>query len=57
MLINNLDRMSGEKTPKQVLKYKPTGHRDQGRPWKMWVDEVGTGFNLNLEVKKNYKLK
>jgi hypothetical protein len=34
--IEHLDRMTDERTPKQILKYKPKGRRDHGRPWKRW---------------------
>jgi hypothetical protein len=30
--IEHLDRMTDERISKQILKYKPKGRRDQGRP-------------------------
>jgi hypothetical protein len=34
--ITHLARMRDERIQKQVLKHKPTGRRDLGRPWKRW---------------------
>jgi hypothetical protein len=32
--INHLDIITDERVPKPILKYKPEGCKDRGRPWK-----------------------
>jgi hypothetical protein len=35
-----VDRMSSDRIPKMILKYKPKGKRNLGRPFKRWKDSV-----------------
>jgi hypothetical protein len=32
--------MEGERIPKRVLEWKPTGRRNRGRPRKRWTEDV-----------------
>jgi len=42
--INHRERMDNTRLPKHVLKYKPRGRRDRGRPKKRWqCIDAGTG--------------
>ena len=33
-------RMEGKRIPKRVLKWKPTGRRNRGRPRKRWIEDI-----------------
>jgi hypothetical protein len=40
---NHLDRMSDERTSKQIVQYKPKGNEVPRRIWEIkWLREVGT---------------
>jgi hypothetical protein len=43
---NHLDRMAGERMLLQIVRYKPKGGWDRGRPWEKLqrVSEAGTGW-------------
>jgi hypothetical protein len=32
--------MEGKKIPKRLLKWKPTGRRNRGRPRKRWIKDI-----------------
>jgi hypothetical protein len=42
----HLDRLKKERVANQILRYKPKGQRDWGRPWKRWDVYIKTEGDL-----------
>ena len=38
--LGHVMRMEGERIPKRVLEWKPTGRRNRGRPRKRWIEDI-----------------
>ena len=38
--LGHVMRMEGKSIPKRVLKWKPTGRRNRGRPRKRWIEDI-----------------
>jgi hypothetical protein len=38
--LGHVMRMEGERILKRVLKWKPVGRRNRGRPWKRWIEDI-----------------
>jgi len=38
--LGHVMQIEGKRIPKRVLKWKPTGRRNRGRPRKRWIEDI-----------------